>query len=49
MKLISICMLLVLTSCGILVKNEDAIKKIGHDAVDESVDEVLTGSEDESQ
>lgn len=39
MKIISICMLLVLTSCTAIEKNEASVKKIAHDAIDEVIDE----------
>jgi hypothetical protein len=39
MKMISILLLLALTSCNALVKDKEEIKKIGHDIVDEGVED----------
>lgn len=38
MRYISILALIVLTSCNLWQKDEQEIKKIGHDAVDETVE-----------
>lgn len=40
MKLFSICLLILLTSCQSFKKNEDNIKKAAHDVVDEAIDGV---------
>ena len=42
MKIFSIVLILLLTSCGAFVKNEDQIKKFGYDIVDEEVNEIST-------
>lgn len=39
MKNISICMLLLLSSCDAIKQNESSIKKIAHDVVDEAIDD----------
>lgn len=41
MKLFSIFVLLVLTSCEALEKNESSLKKTAHDAIDEMIDEAV--------
>jgi len=41
MKNISITLLIVLTSCGALIKHKEEFKNIGHDVVDEGVDEIV--------
>ncbi len=40
MKNISICMLLLLSSCDAIKQNESSIKKIAHDVVDEAIDDL---------
>jgi uncharacterized protein YceK len=40
MKLISIVMLILLTGCGALIKHEGDIKLIGHDLMDEELDDL---------
>lgn len=41
MKLFSICLLLLLTSCQSIEKNEPQLKQVAHDAVDEMIDDVV--------
>lgn len=41
MRKFSILCLLLLTSCNSFIKNEDSIKKFGHDAFDEELDDFL--------
>lgn len=38
MKKISILVLILLSSCSVLQKDQEEIKKIGHDVVDAEVD-----------
>lgn len=41
MKLFSILLVLVLSSCATLARDKDEIKKIGHDIVDDSIDNAV--------
>lgn len=45
MKIFSIVMLILLTSCNALVKHTDDFKSLGHDVVDEEVDEIVKPQE----
>jgi hypothetical protein len=49
MKFISICMMILLTSCTALVKHKDDIKKIEHDIIDEEIDKVVVEPPKQSQ
>lgn len=41
MKIFSIVMLILLTSCNALVKHENDFKVISHDVMDEEIDEII--------
>jgi hypothetical protein len=42
MRKLSIVLILLLTGCTALQKNSDELKKIGHDIVDEEIDNGLS-------
>jgi len=41
MKNVSIACLLLLTSCGALIRHKEDFKTIGHDVIDEEVDQIV--------
>lgn len=43
-KFVLVCAML-LTSCNVLVRHKDEFKKIGHEVVDEEIDEIASPPE----
>lgn len=49
MKILSIVMLVLLTSCSAFVKHKDDLKPMAHDMVDEAIDEVVEVKEEHKE
>ena len=47
--MISIVMMILLTSCNALAKHVDDFKSLGHDVVDEEVDDIKVFEESEKK